>query len=246
MKPLFSLIGVELSAVSPKEKLLSGLGGLLAICLLVWITSSVLAIEHAACVIASMGASAVLLFAVPHGQLSQPWPLFAGHGLSAVLGVFCARHLGHGWISAGCAVGGAILLMHLLRCIHPPGGATAMTAVVGGDAIHAMGYHFVVWPVLFNVLIMLTVAVLFNWPFRWRRYPAALSRSRHPEKRHPFGRENEHEDIVKALRELDSFVDITEADLLALSRQIAREREARLLKQRRKAGSTQQLVGHES
>ncbi|MEZ0276609.1 MAG: HPP family protein, partial [Roseimicrobium sp.] len=234
MRRLFSLIGVELSAVSRKEKMLSGLGGLVAICLLVWITNHAVGIDHSACVIASMGASAVLLFGVPHGQLSQPWPLIAGHGLSATLGVLCAQHLGHDWIAAGCAVGSSILVMHLLKCIHPPGGATAMTAVVGGNAIHTMGFQFVLWPVMINVIIMLLVAVLFNWPFSWRRYPAILSRSKHPLKPHPSGAVNEHEDIVKALRDLDSFVDVTETDLIALSRKIAREREARILKQRRK------------
>ncbi|QIF02755.1 HPP family protein [Roseimicrobium sp. ORNL1] len=234
MRIFYSLLGVELSAVSQKEKVLSGLGGLVAICLLVWSTHHLLGVENAACVIASMGASAVLLFGVPHGQLSQPWPLAAGHGVSALLGVLSAQYLGHDWIAAGCAVGSAILAMHLLKCIHPPGGATALTAVLGGDAIHAMGFHFVLWPVLVNVAIMLAVAVVFNWPFPWRRYPAALSKRKHPNKAHPFGRENEHEDIVKALKELDSFVDVTEADLIALSLQIAREREARLLRQGRK------------
>lgn len=236
MRGLFSLIGVELSAVSQKEKVLSGLGGLVAICLLVWSTHHILGVDNAACVIASMGASAVLLFGVPHGQLSQPWPLMAGHGVSAILGVLSAQYLGHDWIAAGCAVGSSILAMHLLKCIHPPGGATALTAVLGGDAIRALGFQFVLWPVMVNVTIMLFVAVLFNWPFPWRRYPSVLSKRKHPNKPHPFGRENEHEDIVKALKELDSFVDVTEADLIALSRQIAREREARLLKQGRKTG----------
>ncbi len=234
MRSFFTLIGVELSAVSYKEKAVSAAGGLVAICLLVWVTHQALGIEHAACVIASMGASAVLLFAVPHGQLSQPWPVFAGHGFSAVIGVLCARYLGHDWLAAGCAVGLAIGVMHQLKCIHPPGGATAMTAVVGGEAVHALGFEFVLWPVLLNALIMLLVAALFNWPFAWRRYPAVLAQTKRRLRPHPFGRENQHEDIVKALRELDSFVDVTEADLIILARSIAREREARLLKEARK------------
>ncbi len=238
MRSLFSLIGVELSAVSYREKAVSALGGVVAIALLMWVTHLSIGLDQATCVIASMGASAVLLFAVPHGQLSQPWPVLAGHGFSATIGVLCARYLGHGWLAAGCAVGLSIGLMHQLKCIHPPGGATAMTAVVGGESVHALGFHFIWWPVLLNALIMVTVAVIFNWPFVWRRYPAALSRSRHPHKPHPFGRENAHEDIVKALRELDSFVDVTEADLLMLARMIAREREARLIKESRKSTHT--------
>jgi len=233
---LLSFIGVELSPVSNKEKAVSACGGFIAIALLVWTTHLAVGIEQATCVIASMGASAVLLFGVPHGQLSQPWPVLAGHGLSALIGVLCAQYLGHGWLAAGCAVGLAIGVMHQLKCIHPPGGATALTAVIGGDAIHALGFQFVWWPVMLNAFIMVGVAILFNWCFAWRRYPAALTRHR-PLRPHPFGRETEHEDIVKALREMDSFVDVTETDLLALARIISREREARILKETRRRAS---------
>lgn len=234
MSFLFSLIGVELNEASYKEKIASAVGGLISICTLVRITHEAVGLPYSACIIASMGASAVLLFAVPHGQLSQPWPLLAGHGVSALIGVLCARYLGHDWLAAGCAVGLAIGVMHQLKCIHPPGGATALTAVVGGSAIHELGFQFILWPVMVNALIMLAIAFLFNWPLTWRRYPAALSKGKRPLKPHPFGRENSHEDIIKALRELDLFVDVTEDDLMALARTISREREARLIKEARK------------
>ncbi|HVJ45345.1 MAG TPA: HPP family protein, partial [Luteolibacter sp.] len=71
------LLGVELSAVSGKEKWISTAGGLLAILVLIFTTERCLGLEHATAIVASMGASAVLLFAVPHGQLSQPWPVLA-------------------------------------------------------------------------------------------------------------------------------------------------------------------------
>lgn len=233
MNSFLSLIGVELSAVSYREKLVSTLGGMVAIGLLAWISRHAVDADGAVFIVASMGSSAVLLFAVPHGQLSQPWPVLAGHGLSATIGVLCARHLGHGWLAAGCAVGFSIGAMHQFKCIHPPGGATAMTAVMGGDAVHELGLQFIWWPVMANALVILGIAVAFNWPFAWRRYPAALAKGRRPPKPHPFGRENTHEDIVRALRELDSFVDVTEADLMTLARTIAREREARLVKEAR-------------
>lgn len=233
MRHLFSLIGIELSVVSYKEKLVSTFGGVLSISILVWLTSQAVGTGSAIFVIASMGASAVLLFAVPHGQLSQPWPVLAGHGISAAIGVFCSHHLGHDWLAAGCAVGLSIGVMHQLKCIHPPGGATALTAVVGGDAVRELGFQFVWWPVMTNALIMVGIAIIFNWSFVWRRYPVALSKGRPHLKPHPFGRENVHEDIVKALRALDSFVDITEGDLLTLARMIAREREARIIKEAR-------------
>lgn len=233
MKSLLSFLGLELNAVSPKEKAVSMLGGVLSICLLVWIARHSVGADGAVYVIASMGASAVLLFAVPHGQLSQPWPVLAGHGLSAAIGVACARHLGHGWVAAGCAVGLAIGVMHQLKCIHPPGGATALTAVLGGDAVYRLGFQFIWWPVLANALIMVGLAFVLNWPFAWRRYPAVLAHGRRPLKRDPLGRENTHADLIKALQSLDSFVDVTEADLLVLARIIAREREARLLRESR-------------
>ena len=122
-----------------------------------------------------MGASAVLLFAVPHGALSQPWNVFGGHVLSAIIGVSCAMLFSNEIIAASAAVGIAIGVMHYLRCIHPPGGATALAAVIGGEATHALGYQFVITPVLINALVMLAVAVAFNFAFPWRRYPAWLA-----------------------------------------------------------------------
>tara|TARA_R110002096_G_scaffold318022_7_gene512412 strand:- start:597 stop:1322 length:726 start_codon:yes stop_codon:yes gene_type:complete len=233
MKALLSLIGIELSPVSHKEKLVSLVGGVLSISILVWITRQAVGPVDATLIIASMGASAVLLFAVPHGQLSQPWPVLAGHGISATIGVLCSHHLGDTWLAAGCAVGLSIGAMHQLKCIHPPGGATALTAVLGGQAIQEMGLAFVLCPVMANALIMVGIAVVFNLPFAWRRYPVGLAKGRRPLKPHPFGREIQHEDIVKALRTLDLFIDVAEPDLLALARTIAREREARIIRETR-------------
>ena len=213
MKTLGQWLGIELDPVSSKEKWISLLGGLLAVLSLVALTQWAAPVGGAPLVIASMGASAVLLFAVPHGQLSQPWPVIAGHTLSALIGVFCARMIPLPALAAGCAVGLAIGVMHQLKCIHPPRGATALTAVIGGPAIHAMGYEFVWSPVLLNALVMVGVAVAFNALVAWRRYPAFLNRRPAPQGATP---EISHEDVIKALRQLDSFVDITEDDLIRL------------------------------
>ena len=108
--------------------------GLLGIALVYW-TSALLAPGGASTlVVASMGASAVLLFAVPHGPLSQPWALIGGHMVSAFIGVSCATLVPDTITAAALAVGLAIGAMHLLRCIHPPGGATALAAVVSGPS----------------------------------------------------------------------------------------------------------------
>lgn len=191
---------------------MSALGGTLAIGLLVSLTHQVLHLEDAVMVVASMGASAVLLFAVPHGQLSQPWPALGGHVISALIGVTATRVVGSVEVAAALAVGVAIGAMHLLKCIHPPGGATALTAVVGGANIQELGYGFVIRPVLLNATAMVVLAVGFNALFSWRRYPSAWA-SRSPT---PIAQGPSHAEVLTALRSVDSFVDVTEDDLVRL------------------------------
>lgn len=212
-------IGLELSEVSPKEKLISTLGGLISIFTLLLFGRWGLDGTGGTCVIASMGATAVLLFSVPHGQLSQPWPVIAGHCFSAFIGVLCARHIPHQDLAAACAVGLSIGLMHQFKCIHPPGGATALIAVIGGPAIHDLGYGFVLFPILINATLMVALAVLINVCFSWRRYPAFLNRR--PAPRTPLRPGPSHEEIVAALKRLDSFVDITEDDLVRLCQMLS-------------------------
>jgi CBS-domain-containing membrane protein len=106
------IAGVEINPASAKEKLIAGLGGFLAILLIILLTDVVLGLSQAHALVASMGASAVLLFAVPHGQLSQPWPVIAGHGFSALLGVTCQKWIASPVLAAACAVGLAITVMH--------------------------------------------------------------------------------------------------------------------------------------
>lgn len=223
-------MGVELDAVSFKEKIISMLGGFVSMVLIVAISQNLLHLHGASMLIASMGASAVLLFAVPHGQLSQPWPVLAGHLFSALIGVTCAKLIPFVPLAAGCAVGLAILLMHQLKCIHPPGGATALTAVIGGSSIEALGYNFVLYPVLLNALTIVTVAIAFNFLFQWRRYPAFWNQDSKPSLP---GVEPSHESVVEALRSLDSFVDITEDDLLRLHRLLSAEKHADTAPRRR-------------
>ncbi|MDZ7753501.1 MAG: HPP family protein [Gammaproteobacteria bacterium] len=171
---LLALLGLHDDAVGHGERLVSAAGGFFGICAVGVISGWWLQGDAALLILASMGSSAVLLFAVPHGRLSQPWPLVAGHGLSAMAGVTMALLVDDTVLAAGLAVGLAIALMHYARCIHPPGGATALTAVVGGTPIHDLGYQFVLTPVLLNTLAILVGAVLFNALFPWRRYPATL------------------------------------------------------------------------
>ncbi len=163
------------------DRVLSIVGGLIGLGGVLLVSQDTLGLHGSSALVASMGASAVLLFAVPHGPLSQPWPVLGGHLLSAAVGVVCAKLIAQPLLAAPAAVAAAIAAMHYLRCIHPPGGATALSAVVGGEAVHRLGFEYLLTPVLINVLVILAVAVVFNYPFRWRRYPSMLlHRQRRP------------------------------------------------------------------
>lgn len=227
---LLHVLGIEQSSVSHTERLLSALGGFLGIAGIV-LAGQLLGLQAGGqlLIVASMGASAVLLFAVPHGALSQPWPVAGGHLLSAMVGVTCQQAFG-AWpaLAASLAVGLAIGLMHYLRCLHPPGGATALTAVLGGPAIHALGYGYALWPIGLNVAVILLVAVLFNAPLRWRRYPVAWARSETRPPDHYLALQ--HDDLAAALRQIDSFIDVDEDDLrliFSVAERHARERRAK-------------------
>lgn len=171
----FHLLGVQDGRSTHPEKIVSSVGGFIGIIAITLVSNQILGTKESTMIIASMGASCVLLFAVPHGPLSQPWAVLGGHTLSASIGVTCGLLIADAHIAAALAVGLSIGTMYYLRCIHPPGGATALTAVIGGGAIESMGYQFVLTPVLVNACILILVATAVNFPFRARRYPLALN-----------------------------------------------------------------------
>jgi CBS-domain-containing membrane protein len=122
--------------------------------------------------IGSFGASAVLVYGAIKSPLAQPRNLVGGHVLSALVGVAC-QQLFHStlWLAAALAVSTAIAVMHATRTLHPPGGATALIAVIGGDKIHSLGFMNALFPVGGGALIMLIVALLVNNLPSSRRYP---------------------------------------------------------------------------
>ncbi len=218
LKEVAAYCGVELSTTSHAEKFISTLGALLGILSVSAVSLWSLEGAGAVIVLASMGASAVLLFVVPHATLSQPWPLLGGHLISAVIGVSCQRFFpDHIW-TAALAVALAITAMQYLRCVHPPGGATALAAVAGGAEIHSLGYGYVYYPVLLNILSILAIALVFNSLFFWRRYPAYLTRRKHTAVAAPTDRQLEltQEDFEAAMQKLDTFIDVTTEELIEL------------------------------
>ncbi|MDD5366582.1 MAG: HPP family protein [Gallionellaceae bacterium] len=215
-----SWLGQDPHPASHGEKLLSALGAFLGILGVLAISRGILDSQGTALVVTSMGASAVLLFAAPHSPLSQPWPVLGGHMLSSAIGITCALLIDDTLTAAALAVGLAIAAMYYLRCLHPPGGAAALAVVMGGETVHTLGYAYLVTPLLLNVLILLSVAMLFNAPFIHRRYPLWVARLG-PTRNVGVAEEKSliaHSNLVYALSQIDTFIDISEDDLLRIYR----------------------------
>ncbi len=230
IKKFLRIVGVESYHISHAERLVSILGAFFGIFFVSIISGYFINGNSAQLLVASMGASAVLLFAVPHGALSQPWALVGGHLISAAVGISCAKIIPNLHIAAPIAVGIAVGAMHYFRCIHPPGGATALSAVVGGSSVTDLGYQFMLTPVLLNVLAILAMAILFNWFFAWRRYPAYLMQLKNKSDESEKGDDSNaiaHEDFVYALSEMDSIIDVSERDLLTIYNLVTQRHEDR-------------------
>lgn len=153
------------SSVDRFERMRSCVGALFGIALTGVITYLTIGDAGAtAWLVAPMGASAVLLFAVPASPLAQPWSIIGGNFFAALIGVTCAKifFAGAPVIAAGLGVSLAIGAMFMFRCIHPPSGAVALTMVMGGPVVHAAGYSFVFVPVMLNSFILAALALIYN------------------------------------------------------------------------------------
>ncbi|RZD16009.1 MAG: HPP family protein [Candidatus Acididesulfobacter guangdongensis] len=123
-------------------------------------------------VIGSFGASAVLIYAAIKSPLAQPRNLIGGHVLSALVGVACYKFFGEDIILASAlAVSLAIMVMLATKTLHPPGGATALIAVIGGRAIYRLGFLYALIPIGLGAVILLIIALLVNNLAGNRKYP---------------------------------------------------------------------------
>ena len=204
--------------VSRREVALGALGALLGLGSAAWLSHHMLAGLNP-WFIAPMGASAVLLFAVPSSPLAQPWSIVGGNLVAALIGVTCARWVPDLALAGALAGSLAIVAMFSLRCLHPPSGAVALTAVLGGPAVRGLGYAFVLWPVAIDSLLLLMAALLFNVSAR-RRYPhrapapapTHLTRDAPPSARVGLSLQ----DLHAALEARGELLDVSEDDLQEL------------------------------
>jgi CBS domain-containing membrane protein len=158
--------------VDYREHLWSFLGSSIGIGLISFFHSKTFAYHENMFLIGSFGASSVLVYGAIQSPLAQPRNLVGGHLISALVGVTIFQLLPDiVWLTAPLAVSLSIVLMQVTKTLHPPGGATALIAVIGSDNVKKLGYMYVLSPVLTGVLILLAVALIFNNMTSLRRYP---------------------------------------------------------------------------
>ncbi|MDP2795043.1 MAG: HPP family protein [Sulfurisoma sp.] len=201
------------SGVAAAEQWRSALAAALAVFVTAWVSWQVPGTPPF--VVASIGASAVILFVLPGSPFAQPWAVVGGYLVAAAAGVLAASWVPGVVPALALAIGLTILGMLALRCLHPPGGAVALYAVLGGEPVRALGWQFLLTPVLVNALLLVAVALLVNNLLPGRRYP------RPPPTAVPGKREAEpldrtglrRRDLQAALRGYGHLVDVGNEEL---------------------------------
>lgn len=166
--------------VNFKEQFWSFLGSFVGIGILAYIQSIHFEGNDAVYLIGSFGPSSVLVYGIIQSPFSQPRNLVGGHLISAIVGVTVHKIVPDIiWIAAPLAVSFSIIFMQMTKTLHPPGGATALIAIIGSDKIKSLGYMYVFSPVLIGVLILLVVALIFNNMTSSRTYPSHSTYHKH-------------------------------------------------------------------
>lgn len=164
-------------------------------------------------VLAPLGATSVILFALPHSPLAQPWSVIGGLLLAAPVGYACGHWLPAGpWVMA-CALAASLWLTAWARCIHPPAGAMALTMATA--AIHGLPFQLSMWSVLANTFAIMVAVMVVNNGVPGRRYPQGTPPAAKV-REHPSPPALSHQDLAGALGEIDSYLDVREDDLVDL------------------------------
>lgn len=163
---------------------------------------------------APLGATSVLVFAVPAGPMAQPWAAVVGNTVSALVAMACLRGIDAPVpVTAALAVALAIAVMLGLRCLHPPGGAAALTVVLLGRQDLAFAF----FPVATNTLLLVLAGVIWH-RLTGHRYPHAQRLPQKPaavEARSRFS----SADFDQALARYHEVLDISRDDLENLLRE---------------------------
>ncbi len=161
------------TAVNVKEQFWSFVGAFVGIGLIALFQSYQLPRLENILLIGSFGAASVLIFGAVQSPLAQPRNFIGGQLISAIIGVTVYKFMPDViWLTAPLAVALSIIAMQVTRTLHPPGGATALIAVIGTDAIKELGYLYVFSPVLTGTVLLFITALLFNNMTKHRSYPS--------------------------------------------------------------------------
>lgn len=201
-------------AATPRERWLGSIGAGLGLLFTQWLAHAMLG-EANPWFLVPIGAAAVLVFAIPASPLAQPWPVFAGNVLAAAIGVACHQWGGATAHAAALAGALAVAAMFVLRCLHPPAGAVAVTAVLGGPAVTQLGWVFAAVVVPANAALLLLLAMVFNNALG-RRYPHAGAARPHPHATAdplPTFRSLTRQDVAAAMDSFGEILDIDRDDL---------------------------------
>ena len=212
-KNVRQFIGVETNHTSHKERLLSGITTFFAIVCVAFVTQWTLPHSFHVLLFASTAASAFLVFTLPHGALSQPWPVFAGQMLAVLVGIMASRWISSAMLSVAIAVGATVILMHYLRCIHPPGGATAFYFA---SQVSLQYQSEEVLAFMLNIIVILALALVINNVFKWRRYPVYWLKKTSSDEQPASAvktKDFELEDLHHVLQQQDVFVDVSMSEL---------------------------------
>lgn len=231
LKTLLGRVAPGLAGRTSRDILLSGIGALVGIALTGFITTIAAGAGVGPLIVAPIGASAVLVFAVPSSPLAQPWSVVGGNVLSCLAALAVCRFVADPFLAAGVSVGVAIVLMSLLRCLHPPGGAAALLTALAADGAAPPDLLFAFFPVGANSALLVMAGWLFHrlsghsYPHR----PAAAPKNPYgtldaPPVRRASFRADDLDEVLGAMHE--SF-DIDREDLEELLRRLEERAQAR-------------------
>lgn len=166
---------ISLENIDKSNMFWAWIGSFLGIIAISYFHKDILDDKDLTLVVGSFGASAVLIYGVPNSPLSQPRNLIGGHLLSAIVGVISYKLFSSNlFLATAIAVSTSILIMQLTLTLHPPGGATSLIAVIGGEQIHELEFFYILIPVFSGALILFLIAFIVNNIPKNRAYPESF------------------------------------------------------------------------
>ncbi len=210
-----------LPGATPKAWVIASMGALLGISLTGFVTAALMGTDlRLPFLMIPLAASSVILYVLPTGPLARPWAIVVGHTVSALVGVLVAHAVQQPVLAAGIAVALSIVAMAVTGSLHPPGGSTALLAVLGGPVVQAAGYHYALVPVGLNAVLLVLSGIVYHRWVSGHPYPHVLpDSSRIPE---ASGFDIRAEDIDAAVVRYGEILDIERQDVEVLVREIER------------------------